>query len=421
MRGSHAGTRTPMRTLVLSDLHLGCGACPGIFAGAKALDALLDALGAAPLRVVLNGDTFDYWAQGDIGDDAGRVTRALLADPVNAALFVRLGQVVAAGGALLIRGGEHDRELAQPAGRACVLAGLRLRAADVTRVAFHRFSTPAILRVGGSRLIVARGGADHEGARRLAALLLNPLRREYGVGLADLLRPDYTAAVLAALAVNPTAARLVLRGLAYDTEGPRLREACQRALRLTERLAIAGLSAREREVFGLAMDPELHLGEAPDDYAVLERARLKLLGYCLRRSPPTPSDGLRPIAGAEWRALGALARRRQASAAVIGHSHAAGWWSADGLTVVDTGTWTLKLDPPPTSGGAEALRRTLATWQRIARTGLVRAGGATVGARFTAALIEPRDADRGARLALIEWRPDEGLVALREHSLARSP
>ena len=405
-----------MRTIVLSDLHLGCGACPGIFAGVQALGGLLDALGAGPLRVVLNGDTFDYWAQADLGDGVESVTRALLADSVNVEVFERLGRAVTAGGALIVRGGEHDHEVAHPAVRAVLLAGLQLPAADATRVTFQRPRAPTILRVGGSRLIVARTGGGHEDARRLAESLLNPLRQQYGVGLADLLRPDYIAAVLAALAVNPTAARLVMRQLAEDPDWSRARRDCQRALRLPDRLASAGLSGRERETFGLALDPELRLGDARDDYAVLEQARLKLLGFCLDRRPMAAADGLRAIDDAEWGALQALARRR-ASAALISHSHAVGWRSEDGLTVADTGTWTWKL-AAPADAGALSLRQTLAAWQRATRTGVPRAGAPTICAQFTAALIEPLPRTGGAHLALIEWRAGQGLVVLREQALA---
>ncbi|MBK9754406.1 MAG: hypothetical protein IPO88_13030 [Nannocystis sp.] len=408
-----------MRTLILSDLHLGCGPCPGIFAGSQALGGLLSELGAGPLRVVLNGDTFDYWAQVDHRDGAARVTQALLEDPVNAELLTRLGEVVRAGGALVVRGGEHDRDLVAASARARVLAALKLVEAQSAHVTWHRLLTPSVLDVGAARLIVARGGRGHEAARRLAELLLNPLRRQYGVGFADLLRPDYVASVLAALAVNPTAAKLVLRQLA-DVGWHRLRSDCERALRLTETLAAAGLSAREREVFGLALDPEVPLGDAFDSHGALELARLKLFRHSLGRRPETDADGLRSIAGAEWHALRALARRRHASAAVIGHSHIAGWRSADGLTVADTGTWTWRVETPEASASVASWRETMASWQDVARVGLSRAHAVAARARFTAAWIEPRPAGQGAHMALVEWRPGHGLVVLREQELARA-
>ncbi len=407
-----------MRTLILSDLHLGCGPCPGIFAGAQALGGLISELGARPLRVVLNGDTFDYWAQVDNCDGAARVTQALLEDPVNAEVLTRLGQVVLAGGALLVRGGEHDREFPEASARARVLAALKLVEAQSARVTFHRLLTPSLLNVGGARLLVTRGGRDHEVARRLAELLLNPLRRQYGVGLADLLRPDYVAAVLAALAVNPTAAKLVLRQLADDVGWQRLRSDCERALRLAEALAAAGLSAREREVFGLALDPEVPLGDAFDNHGALEHARLKLFRHSLGGRPARGADGLRSIAGAEWQAIRATARRRQASAALIGHSHIPGWRSEDGLTVADTGTWTWRIEPPEASASPALWRKTMATWQDAARAGLPRTQTSTVRAQFTAAWIEPRATAPGAHMALVEWRPGQGLVVLREQDLA---
>jgi len=407
-----------MRTLILSDLHLGCGPCPGIFAGSQALGGLISDLGVGPLRVVLNGDTFDYWAQVDHRDGAARVTQALLDDPVNAEVLTRLGQVVLAGGALLVRGGEHDREFADASARARVLAALKLVEAQSARVTFHRLLTPTLLDVGGARLLVTRGGRDREAARRLAELLLNPLRRQYGVGLADLLRPDYVAAVLAAFAVNPTAAKLVLRQIADDVGWQRLRSDCERALRLTETLAAAGLSVREREVFGLALDPEVPLGDAFDNHGALEHARLKLFRHSLGGRPVTGADGLRSLAGAEWQAIHAIANRRQASAAVIGHSHIPGWRSEDGLTVVDTGTWTWRVETPEASASPALWRKTMATWQDVARVGLPRAPAPAVRARFTAAWIEPRLAGQGAHMALVEWRPGQGLVVLREQDLA---
>lgn len=407
-----------MRTLILSDLHLGCGPCPGIFAGSEALGGLLSELGAGPLRVVLNGDTFDYWAQAERCDGAAGVTHALLEDPVNAEVLARLGQVVLAGGALLVRGGEHDRELAGASARARVLAALQLVEDRSARVTFHGFLTPTLLDVGGARLLVARGGREHQAARRLARLLLNPLRRQYGVGLAELLRPDYAAAVLAALAVNPTAAKWVLRQLADDVGWQPLRGECERALRLARTLAAAGLSAREREVFVLAVDPEVPLGDAFDKDGVLEHARLKLFRHSLGGRPVTGADGLRSIVGAEWQALRAMARRRQASAALIGHSHTPGWRSDDGLTVADTGTWTWRVETPEASASPALWRRTMAAWQDIARVGLSRAQSGAVRARFTAAWIEPRRTAPGAHMALVEWRPDHGLVVLREKDLA---
>jgi len=404
-----------MRTLILSDLHLGCGPCPGIFAGAQALDAVLAELGSGPLRVVLNGDTFDYWAQRDGGDAA---TPAFLEDRVNARLFARLGQVVLAGGALIVRGGEHDRNLVEPAARAPVLAALKLVGAASARVTFHRVLTPTLLNVGGARLLVTRGGRDHDAARRLADLLLNPLRRQYGVGLADLLRPDYAAAVLAALAVNPTAAKLVLRQIADRVGSHRLLHDCERALRLAPTLAAAGLSAREREVLRLALDPEVPLGEGPDSRGALEHARLKLFRHSLGRRPTTAADGLRSILGAEWQAVRALARRREASAALVGHSHVPAWRSEAGLTVADTGAWTWRATHPDVGASAAQWRRAMALWQDAARTGLSRATAPTVRAQFTAAWVEPRLTAPGAHLALIEWRPGQGIVALREQDLA---
>lgn len=401
-----------MRTLVVSDLHLGCAACPGLFAGADALASLLAELGPAPLRVVLNGDTFDFPAQAGAGGDAASAMRSFVEDAEGAQLLARLGRIVAAGGELIVRAGEHDCELVEPAVQALVVRGLELARTDERRVVFHA-RRALLLRVGGARVLVARR-ADGRGdaSRWLAEHLLNPLRRQYGVGLADLLRPDYAGAVLAAFAVNPIAAKLVLRQLELeiDRAPPQLRAA----------FAGAGLSEREARVVAVALDPDAVLG--PLDYEVLQHARLKLFRHSLGRRV-APRDGLRAIVDREWDALRSAARRRRATAWLIGHSHIAGWRDEDGLVVADTGAWSLSIDPPPSSD-VHAWRRRLDAWQRITRIDrldAIQAAGAGVSARFTAAMIDPLAAEGGARLVLGECRPGRRLVALRERRLPPGP
>lgn len=405
-----------MRTLVVSDLHI--GGAPGLFAGAGALAALLDELAGAPLRVVLNGDTFDFPAHAGAGADATSLARAFVEDPEAARVLACLGRAVAAGGALIVRAGEHDGELAGPAAQALVTGGLGLARADATRVAFAVRGAPLLLTVGGARVLVARKdrARERETSRWLAEHLLNPLRRQYGVGLADLLRPDYLGAVTAAFAVNPTAARLVLRELDPAIVGARDERDARLAALLRDTLAGAGLSEREAKIAALALDPDTSLG--PLDYQILQRARLKLFRYSLGRRAAAADDGLRALSEREWSALRSLARRGRAAAAVIAHSHVAGWREDDAFAAADTGAWTWSLAAPQ-ADDADAWRRRLDAWQRIARLdrmGPIQAAGAGVTTRFTAALLEPLA--RGARLVLAEWRPERGLVPLRERKLA---
>jgi hypothetical protein len=54
-----------MRTLVISDLHLGNGGPYDVFEGAEALPSLLDRMSDAPLRVLVNGDAVDFLMNDD--------------------------------------------------------------------------------------------------------------------------------------------------------------------------------------------------------------------------------------------------------------------------------------------------------------------------------------------------------------------
>jgi hypothetical protein len=54
-----------MRTIVLSDLHLGNGGVYDVFAGGDALPAFLERVAATPTRIVLNGDTIDFLLNDD--------------------------------------------------------------------------------------------------------------------------------------------------------------------------------------------------------------------------------------------------------------------------------------------------------------------------------------------------------------------
>jgi len=408
-----------MRTIVVSDMHLGCGASPDITGGARAFEAMLLALAATPTRVVLNGDSFDFLAQEFApAGSAAQVMHAFTEDAVCAMLLSALARVLSVGGELVVRAGEHDRALEEPAVRGLLLRALAAGDAVPTRVRFYAHRCPTVLEIGGARVVVAHDVYERDSAadRWLAVQVLNPLRRQYGVGLADLLRPDYVSAVAAALVANPTAAKLVLR-LADPDVWPKLAGSLTgSAMQLPRVFAGAGLTPRERVVMTAALDPGVVLGVRPADHRDLEHARLKLLRFVLARHV-TDGGAPRHIGEAEWRAARGLARRFGASAAILGHSRAVGWRSEDGLTALDAGTWAWLLAPPTARDGDAVWRRTLATWQRSPRIDGPQDG---LRLRWTAALIEPRPANDGAQLALVEWRQG-GLLRWHECSLPRAP
>lgn len=396
-----------MRTLVLSDLHLGCGADPGIFAGAHALAELLARLWTRPLRVVLNGDTFDFLAQ----DTAGDVAYALAQDPTNATILAALGRVVERRGELIFRGGRHDRELERTAVQAHILRGLRVSARAAPRVSFHAAAPATACQVGGARVLVghALGDDDLAGDDGLAQTLLNPLRRQYGVGLADLLRPHPVGAALAALAVNPTAVKHMLRDVSGDAAQ------ILRGLRPSAEFQRAALTEREHEVLALALDPDVVLGADSYDDGALRRARLKLLRASLGAAATSPQHP-RDLSDGEWATARALARDAGASAVITGHTHAAGWRRDDGLAVCDTGAWTWLAHVPPADSAVETWQAYLEQWQRTPRIDARLSGPPPTRLHFTGALIDPHASGRGARLTLVELRGDD-LVSLREHSM----
>lgn len=409
-----------MRTLVISDLHLGCGAAPGIFAGAGALSDLLAAL-AGPLRVVLNGDTFDFIAQAPHAapESVHSHIRALFEDSRTTGVLALLVENLAGRGELLVRTGDHDHELASSSVQDLLRSRLGLATRSSPRLSFSTADTPTELRVGRARVVLTHALVDRgdPADRWLARNLLNPLRREFGVGLADLLRPDYPAAVLAALAVNPTAARHVFRQPLGEAAWHHLNGTGETppALHLGEALTRAGLTAREQEVMTLALDP--NASDGAHDRA-LDAARLKLFRAALAGHGGRARPTARTLSGPERTAARALARRARASAVIAGSTHAVGWSGEDDdLVILDTGTWAWIVELPAATDDATDWQRCLDEWQRTPRIGGRPGLASPICARLTGALLEPLSSGRGTLLALIEWREGR-LVRLHERALA---
>ncbi len=399
-----------MRTLVLSDLHLGCGGDPGIFAGAHALVALLDGLATRRLRIILNGDTFDFPAQDPTGAGAD-VAGALTQDPGNARVLSALGRAIERDGELIVRGGRHDPQLELAAVQDHVLRGLQLSAAGARRVTFHAACRPTRCQVGRATVLVARTFTEDPIDDPLAAGpiygLLNARRRQFGVGLPDLLRPHPGAAALTALAVNPTAIKHLLADL--PDAGRRLLS----ALRSSPSLERAELSPREAEVLLAAIDPAVILGAAALDDGALLRARRKLLRAGLRGLTRASAE-LRELADDEWAGARALAHAEGATAVIAGHTHAAGWRADPGLVACDTGAWTWLPRTPAPGSDDDLWNAYLDQWQRIPRIDARRSGAPPVRLQLTAALLGARG--RQAVLTLIEWRDGASLL-LRQHEI----
>src|SRR5262249_51669029 len=147
-------------TLIVSDLHLGNGGEYDVFAGGEALPAFLDRHAAAPTRVFVNGDGVDFLMNEDpLALDAERAVqqaRAIAAAPESRAVL----QALARGGEVIVRLGNHDVELSLPAVQAVLRDALGQPPAVAGRLAFQLGDVPAILDVGGARILVTHG--EHE-------------------------------------------------------------------------------------------------------------------------------------------------------------------------------------------------------------------------------------------------------------------
>src|SRR5262245_44047172 len=130
-----------MRTLIISDLHLGNGGPYEVFEGGAALPALLDRMSLdAELRVLVNGDAVDFLMNDDPLelDEARAISqaRAIAENPPSAAVLEAFGRVLARGGDVTIRLGNHDVELAFPAVQAVFRGAIGQPSPVADRLAF---------------------------------------------------------------------------------------------------------------------------------------------------------------------------------------------------------------------------------------------------------------------------------------------
>lgn len=429
-----------MRTLVISDLHLGNGGDYDAFAGAEELPAFLDRVAAAPTRVFINGDGIDFLMNEDPleldRDRAAAQARAIVAAPSSRGVLRALGRVLARGGEVVIRLGNHDVELALPEVQEILRAGLDQPQAVAARLAFQLGDAPAILDVGGARILVTHGEhgdkwnkVEYEALKdpetytytagsTLVKQIMNPITREYGMRFVSLLKPDFQGAALTALAVAPEIVKVLFQRASLDIAWQLFKRANMAAafddaapsLGLAERLAVAGLDAEEQEAL------ETFLGDGPvsfaaEDDGVLSRASIKIARAGLelyagmqRRLSGTAGDEyfrLDPDES-EWEDAKRLAKKYGAAAVIIGHTHAARWKEADGVVFANTGTWIWLMKLPPFEAGDEAWADFLSELEHNPKLLPERQKHAKTMRRFTAVVIEPQAGD-GARTSLVEW------------------
>jgi hypothetical protein len=171
-----------------------------------------------------------------------------------------------------------------------------------------------------------------------------------------------------------------------------------------------------------------HFGESEEEDPALQSARQKLGRDALqayarlhRLAAGNTSEryfDLSP-AQAEWDEARRLARKFQASAVLMGHTHAARWGQEEDLLYVNSGTWIwlMRLPSPeaPDTVWADFLREL----QRNPRLDPEHSRLAHLEQRFTAVMCSPH-AQGGAEVSLVEWQPPSGLRVLGTTRVAPS-
>jgi UDP-2,3-diacylglucosamine pyrophosphatase LpxH len=453
-----------MRTLVISDLHLGNGGPYDSFAGEEALPSFIDRYASEPTRILVNGDGVDFLMNEeplelDV-DRAVAQARSIAAYPGSAAVLESMGRALAAGCEVVFRLGNHDVELALAEVQEVLRGALKQPPEIAAKLRFELGDQPAIIEAGGARVLVTHGEQNDPWncvrendyklllskskefrfapGSELVKKLLNRLTAEYGLKFANLLKPDFQGATLTALAVSPTAMRLLFggstakilwqlfrkssEGFAFDDE--------EEDLGLAARVAAAGLTEEETQAIEAALgEATSYAGEEDEaDDGPLNRARLKLArtglslyakfhrgvtgrsGEAFFALDPTPD---------EWKEASRLAEKYKAGAVIIGHTHAARWGTKDGLVFVNTGTWISLMELPTFDAGDQVWSEFLTELRQNPRLDPARQKAARTKAKFTAALIE-EDPAGGAKVSLIEWLPGQGEKTLGTASVPKT-
>ena len=336
-----------MRTLILSDIHLGNNQGLDIYAGGGILPAVIDRAAAPETQILLNGDTVDFLMNEDPlvldVERAVAAARAIAAAPESAAVFLSLGRALTKGAEVIVRLGNHDVELALTEVQEVFRDALGVPPAVGARLVFQLGDAPMVLDVAGARVLVTHGeqndnwnkvdyvglsgqrqngslpGFQYPPGTRLVKTIMNRLKREHGLRFADLLKPDFQGAVLTALAVAPDAVRELFQSSTLDIAWQLFRQSRRPLtfnpsdedepdLGFASRVEAAGLSDSERRGL-LALTGRGALSFGVDDaiegaLARLGRAGLSLYAAAHRlvagsageryfSSPPTPTSGRR--------------------------------------------------------------------------------------------------------------------------------
>lgn len=446
-----------MRTIIISDLHLGNGSDYDAFAGGDALPAFLDRVAREPTCVLVNGDGVDFLMNEDpLELEVARAVsqaRDIVAAPASAAVLQAFGRVIARGGEVIIRLGNHDIELALPEVQE-VLRGALGQPRDIAaKLAFQLGDTPAILEIGGARVLVTHGehndkwnqvdytaltkgkGYKYAAGSVLVKQIMNPMTREYGMRFVNLLKPDFQGGALTALAVTPSIVKGLFQKASISIAWQLFRKAGMVAsfgdeeetnLGLADRIEGAELSAEEKQALEDLLEGDVASFADDEEEGALSKARLKLARASLglyagfqRRLAKDIGDQYFTLDPdeAEWADAQRLAKKFNAGGVVIGHTHAARWKEDSGIVFANTGTWIYLMQLPKFDSGDELWGDFLAELRRNPRLAPEKQRHARTVERFTAVLIEPKH-DGGATMSLVQWK-DGNTTVLGQSSIPK--
>jgi UDP-2,3-diacylglucosamine pyrophosphatase LpxH len=436
-----------MRTLVISDLHLGNGGKYEAFAAPDELPRFLDQEAKDPTHVFVNGDSVDFLMNTDpLELDRARAAgqaRAIVANPATAGVLQAFGRVLARGGALTIRLGNHDLELSLPEVQDVVSAALGQPKEVAGRVEFQLGAEPKRLDVGGAKILITHGEHNdnwnkvdykklvgspedyvYTAGSRLVKQILNPITGQLGLRFMNFLKPDFQGGTLTGLAVNPTVVKELFKTASLDIGWQLFKRVGsavsfagegEESLGLDKGIAAAGLTAKEQAELDALMGDDGGPASFADDGGEVStwsvkimRAGLSAYAEMQRKIAGTTGDtffDLTPDKG-EWEDAQRLAKKFSAGAVVYGHTHAARWKEADGVVFANTGTWIWLMQLPLFSAGDEVWADFISELRQNPSLDPARQKVAKTRKRLTAVSLDPL-AGGGAMMKLVEWDGDK--------------
>ena len=423
------------RMFVVSDLHVGCDGDFNIFAGHEAFPRLAAEVGAGD-HLVLNGDAFDFLLDdGPLELEPARERAEAIAKGADGrAVFGALGKALERGARVTVRIGNHDPETAldvvQSTFASHIGDAVHFDGSDVLKTDLH-----------GIRIAISHGERDDDWNRfdrdavhgdefsfppgsKLVKHLLNRVKLDHSMRFADLLKPDVEGALLAILAIEPSAVRLLLQPSVFGLVGQLHRRLRGDLYEAVPGAAQAGADGSIDEEAANALEALM----SPEEGLILPPLTRNVRTAWLRAGLRVWARVQRHMAGDaaasffaldpeldEWATAQAVAAGSDARIVVLGHTHAARLGQFDDLTLANSGTWIPLMRLPPSDAPLEAWTDLLEDLE--ADPLLADRAKPRIIHRFTAVVLEPTDA--GLRVSVDELQ-DDGRVRLDSRTVARA-